>query len=254
MNWNKLKNIAGWVAICTALAVSMGFAYSVQQNMICTGIKVKIDYSSNMFFIDEKDVLQTIENNFSDLKGRSMNSINIAEVEQKLYSNYSIKNADVYKTIDGYISVEIKQRTPVLRIFTENNFSFYIDEFGKFMPLSNKFTSRVTVANGYIPTPQNADSVETKTIYKELFKINEIISKNEFWKAQINQIYVNFEHEFELIPRVGNHSILINGSENLEEKLHNLFILYKNGLNKLGWNQYKSINLKFDNQIVCTKK
>jgi cell division protein FtsQ len=53
---------------------------------------------------------------------------------------------------------------------------------------------------------------------------------------------------------VGNHVILIDGVENLEESLTKLMILYKEGLNKTGWNDYKVINLKYKDQIVGIKR
>jgi len=65
---------------------------------------------------------------------------------------------------------------------------------------------------------------------------------------------VNEANEFELIPRVGAHLILFGSIDNYERKFRNLKIFYEQGLNNIGWNKYEKINLKFDNQIVCTKK
>ena len=32
-----------------------------------------------------------------------------------------------------------------------------------------------------------------------------------------------------------------------------VMIFYQNGLNKVGWNIYSTINLEYKNQVVCTK-
>jgi len=80
------------------------------------------------------------------------------------------------------------------------------------------------------------------------------VDQSEFWKAQLVQIYVNEDNEIELIPRVGSHRILIGDVENLEEKFNKLMLFYEKGLSKTGWNEYSIINLKFKDQVVCTKR
>jgi len=64
---------------------------------------------------------------------------------------------------------------------------------------------------------------------------------------------VNSKYEFELIPRVGSQIIELGDAENLDEKFANLKLLYLDGFNKIGWNTYKRISLKYKNQVVCTK-
>jgi cell division protein FtsQ len=64
---------------------------------------------------------------------------------------------------------------------------------------------------------------------------------------------VNEHQELELIPRVGNHRVLLGDTIDLQDKFRRLMIFYKEGLSKTGWNNYSVINLKFRNQVVCTK-
>jgi cell division protein FtsQ len=80
------------------------------------------------------------------------------------------------------------------------------------------------------------------------------LEKDEFWKAQMEQVLVNDKSELILIPKVGDHQIILGTTEGLEEKLNRLMLFYKEALTKTGWNQYGTINLKYKGQIVCTKK
>ena len=80
------------------------------------------------------------------------------------------------------------------------------------------------------------------------------IDDNPFWKKQIEQLYVNSKQEYELIPRVGAHLILLGEADEFDRQLDQLWAFYQQGLNNVGWNRYEIINLKFRNQIVCTKK
>jgi len=70
----------------------------------------------------------------------------------------------------------------------------------------------------------------------------------------IEQLYINKKSEFELIPKIGNHTILFGDIKEMKDKFEKLIAFYKQGISKSGWNKYKTINLKFKNQVVCTKK
>jgi cell division protein FtsQ len=121
------------------------------------------------------------------------------------------------------------------------------------------------VANGFISEPfrigqtlnihdvdHDSLSPSEQTIY-DVYRLAAFITADRFWNSQIEQIYVNNKYEIELIPRVGSHIIELGKTENIEEKMANLKLLYRQGFNKLGWNQYVKISLKYKNQVVCTK-
>ena len=159
----------------------------------------------------------------------------------------------------------MKQRTPILRVINYKNDSYYIDLEGKLMPLSESYTARVPIATGLI-TESYAntysldllsrdinDTLLTKFIIDDLYLLAKYINESEFWKAQIEQIYINADREIELIPVFGNHRILLGDATDLRDKFNKLLVFYKEGLNKTGWNVYTKINLKYKNQVVCTK-
>ena len=123
---------------------------------------------------------------------------------------------------------------------------------GVLFPVSKNFSSRVLVATGNINFDLKKD-IQHNEQYNELKKIALQIHQHDFWKAQIEQIFVEASGEFTLIPRVGGHQILFGNCIDMDVKFKKLFAFYKNGLNKVGWDKYKIINLKFKDQIVCTK-
>ena len=82
----------------------------------------------------------------------------------------------------------------------------------------------------------------------------QFINKNAFWKAQIAQIHVNKENEISLYLQVGNPEINFGRLENQEDinkKMNKLDIVCKKILTTKGWNTYKKISLKYNNQIIC---
>jgi cell division protein FtsQ len=133
------------------------------------------------------------------------------------------------------------------------------------MPLNPAFSARVLVATGFIresfskkvcyftDSVRTKDSMEYRSVMNNLYKLSAFITKDKFLKAQIEQIYVDPNGEFELIPRVGTHTILMGRADNLEDKFERLFVFYRMGLSKTGWSRYNIINIKFKNQVVCSK-
>jgi len=259
---NKWLQISIWAVVLVLIAVLLAFINNQRAVMVFHKPIINIDYETENRFVDEKDVLNQIinPNDSIPLLG---NAINVNHLEEKIKNNPAIKDAEVYKTIDGNLMLEVKQRRPIVRISPKNNTGYYIDENGLLMPLSNKYTSRVLVVNGFLNEPfakryrfnfaHLNDSIIDKTLLDDVYKISKFIDQSDFWKAQIEQIYVNKELDFELIPKVGNHKIVLGGVRNLEAKFKKLMIFYKKGLNKTGWNEYSTINLKYKNQVVCTK-
>jgi cell division protein FtsQ len=247
--WKPLLISLAWVTCLGGLVVLMSFIEGKKSELVCKDVKIFIP--GNQYFIDREEVDNILQVNSRALIGRRMESINIQGLESKLKANPFIEFAKVYTDMDGVINVEISQRQPILRVMNRFDQDFYVDQHGLKIPLSANFTARVLVANGYIDEAfaNNVDSLHTP-MAMELFKTADFIRRDSLWDAQIAQLYVNKDHEIELIPRVGNNRILIGNADSLESKLHNLMVFYKKALPLVGWDAYKIINVKYANQVV----
>jgi len=241
-----------WVASLGGLVVLMSFIGIKKSEVICRDVKVYIP--GNQYFIDQKEIDDILQVKSHTLIGRRMEDINIQDIESKLKANPFIASAKVYTDMDDIIRVEITQRQPILRILNQADQDFYVDEHGYKIPLSDNFTARVLAANGYIDEPFDGkvDTLHTE-IAAEVFRTADFIRKDSLWDAQIAQIYVNKDHEIELIPRVGSQRILLGDADSLDVKFHNLLIFYKKALPRVGWDAYKEINIKYANQVIGVK-
>ena len=244
--------------------VILGFVDQAHDNLVCCAIDIDIDRSNGNYFVEEEDIFAMVYHEMDTLIGRPISDINAEAMEHKINNHSSVYNAEVFKTLNGTLRIEVQQRTPVVRLFAKNGDTYYIDSLGYIMPASKRYTARVLVANGYIfdsfvrVNAHNmkvlGDSLAQNLIVDDVFKLVEFIRQNTFWDAQIEQLYVNKELEFELIPRVGNHRIVFGDASSIAQKFNKLKIFYEKGLSKTGWNEYSTINLKFANQVVCTKR
>ncbi len=82
-----------------------------------------------------------------------------------------------------------------------------------------------------------------------------VVDNDKFWSSEIVQIVAsestNGDLWLELVPRSGDHSIIFGHLENIEAKLDNARTFYEEVLPNVGWQKFKSINLEYDNQVVC---
>jgi cell division protein FtsQ len=84
--------------------------------------------------------------------------------------------------------------------------------------------------------------------------VAQYIYNHEFWNAQVGQIDITAERKFELIPVIGDHVIKIGSVENIETKLNNLLLFYKQVLSKTGFNKYSVLDVQYEGQVVAANR
>jgi cell division protein FtsQ len=252
INWKAVLYTFIWVVCLSGLVVLMSFIEVKKQDLRCTDVKILIP--GNRSFIDRIQIDSILLAKQGPLVGRWLTKINIQQLENTLKANPFIETARVYSDMDGVVHVQIEQREPVLRILNITNQDFYIDHKGYKIPTSPNFTAAVLVASGFIleDFSGRVDTLRTGLAH-DLYSTALFISRDTLWNDQIEQLYVNPQNEIEMVPRVGNHRIVLGNADSLQVKFRNLLMFYKNALPKVGWDAYKTINLKYANQIVCEK-
>jgi len=200
------------------------------------------------------------------ISGKPIGWINIRQIENSIKMQAYVEKVHIYESLDGYIFIDVKQREPILRIINCKYETFYVDGSGRLLPPNPFYPARVLVANGNIShsyianrnfrieTPMTGDTLgPADTLLLDLYKLALYINRDRFLKAEIDQIFVTPSSEFELVPKVGNHIIMLGRADDLDGKFKKLLAFYKQGLNIIGWNKYNYINIKYKNQVVCSK-
>jgi cell division protein FtsQ len=252
INWKAIFKGFAWVISLGGLFVLMSFVSIKNRSIKCIDVRILIPGADN--FIEREEVDAILKQTQGELIGRDLEQINLHDIEDQMKANPYIALAKVYADMDGVINIEVKQRQPLLRIINANNQDFYVDIEGLKMPVSPNFTANVIVANGAIYEGYNGkvDTLKTQ-LATELYRTAHYIKLDTLWDAQIEQIFVNADHDIELVPRVGNQRIILGNADSLEVKMNNLLTFYKKAMPKVGWDTYKTINVKYTNQIVCEK-
>lgn len=245
------------IAVYLVLAVS-SFNKPEDAGAACRSVNISIADETTSGFIDAQDVKSRLNNAGLYPLGKKMSVVNTRSIEETLMRSSFVKSAQCYKTIDGNVNVNITQLLPVVRIKAVNGDDYYIDDKDCVMPNSH-YTSDLIIATGHITR-------RFATRYITL--LAKRIMESDVWKNQIVQINVLPDLGIEVVPRVGDHVVLLGYlpeassaaarkvavNNFVDKKLSRLEKFYRYGLSNAGWNKYSYIDLEFDNQIICKKR
>ncbi len=254
------------ISLLIVVLISVGilflgkFSYN---NEICQDLEVEILDTKPYTYWDAAKLKSYIMSEINqDVVGGKCKDINLNEIETRLNDLPFVRSAEVYRqNASGIIHVDVKYRHPVLKVYL-NNAEFYVDADGYVFPLMPYKVPYVLVANGKFDlekTPELdrrthlSQLVDTnESVLYQAYKLARYIVSDRFWKHYITQIYMS-DQGLELVPRLGDFTIIFGDISEYEKKFGNLKAFLDN-LDRIGWTRYKSINLKYTNQIVCTKK
>lgn len=237
INWNYIKGI-----LLLGLVVFL-YAFSSHKNNSRSVTKIAVQFTGNEnVYITTEMVNKLLIQNQEQLFNLPKDNLDLKEMEFLLESNDMIKSAQVYLTVNGEVRTKIEQKQPIARVYSVT--TFYIDEDGLWMPLSSQHSARVPLVTGVV------EKENLEAVYKMALKIH----KDPFLKTYITEIHQNESEEISLKMRLSEFEILVGPLENLDKKINNLKAFYQKAKKDKALDIYKTVNLQFDNQVVCTKK
>jgi cell division protein FtsQ len=231
----------------TIIVLGYLFFYIIQfsghdNELVCHDFRIEFNDEVKIQLINAEEIGVMIENAGLYPTGKKYSKIKTDKIESLLRKSPMIRKVESFKTPSGVVVVKITQRVPKFMIAGVEN--LYVDNDKKFFPTTLNHAAYVPVVSG---------RVTQSFVVNELFDFVSFLEMNEFWNAQIEQIYVRDDMKLELVPRVGEGVILLGSLDGYEKKLSNLEKLYKYGFSKLGWDKYSVINLQYEGQVVCKR-
>ncbi|WP_299528777.1 cell division protein FtsQ [uncultured Lutibacter sp.] len=238
INWNYIKGL-----LLLALVVFL-YGFSINKNSRKEVHEIVIEFEEgNNLFMNDQIVNKLLIQNGKTVKNQAKSVIDLHLLEANVLSHPMVEDVAVFLTVDGLLKAKIKQRTPIARVLS-NTKSYYIDKQAKVMPLSGNHSARVLLVFGDIK------EVDISKIHI----LATAILEDEFLKKQIISIQKVPNNEFVLNTRVGDQEIFLGKIEDLNHKFKNLQSFFKKTMTDKTIENYTSINLKYSNQVVCTKK
>ncbi len=256
----KTLHISLFALFIMAVIAVFVYVYLEYRKQGLGGIEITVVRSEEKGFI-VKDEIRSIIDPADTLQNQLIKNLELKQLELAIEENPFCEYADVFVNIKGTLVVNVKEIQAVVRVFNRSGKSFFIDDRGYFAPLSQDYTPRLLVCSGYFNSNYTgdrkhhiADSSYAASDLAKAWELSKEIQSRPFLRAQISQIYLNSKKEFDLVPLLGKHIIQFGKLEYMDEKLDKLEAFYKETLINQDWGTYKSINLKYLNQVVCTKK
>lgn len=248
-------NIKREIKIVTAVLIVGGIIAFTERRQGSASIKditIKMKNAHENHFLDEDDIVGLMELKKDNLKGASLDRVNMKEVEKKIRRDPFIRDAQLYSDLKGNLVISAELRRPIARIVRNDGPDGYISEDGIIMPVSDQFTSRVILISGsYVKQMLRENNLSSTESGVQLMELINTIREDEFWNAQIAQLDIDSKMRITIYPQVGDERIEFGKPENVETKLKKLMIFYKEILPRMGWNKYDRVNLEYEGQIVA---
>jgi len=240
----KYNTVIKFTALTFVIVFLYGFAAHRNAKKSNEEISVIFENGENLF-VSYETVNKLLIQKLEPYNNQSKENINLNYLEGFLQRNKMIENAEIFLTLSGELGAIITQRTPVLRVANETE-TYYYDKLGTKMPLSDNYSARVPITTDTISGDQGFDMIV----------LSNTIRNDEFLKKQIigiDQIKGEKSDQFELKTRVGDQKIIFGDLSRMDEKIAKLKVFYQKIMLDSTITDYKTINLKFYNQIVCEK-
>jgi len=236
INWDYIK----LAFLSVAVVALYGFADQRNQKRMVNNVSVKFVGDNNLY-LTEDAVNKLLIQNYGPLENTPKEQLVLNTIEEVILSNDMVKNAQVYLTVNGELVSKIVQRKPIGRI--EGVSKFYLDDRGERMPLSKHHSARVPIITGKI----------TGKTLEDAYVILDYINNDNFLRKNIIGIHIEEEGKYQLKFRMENFVVNLGGVDNLNKKFSNFMAFYVKAAKDNSLEDYATVSLEFNNQVVCTK-
>ena len=192
------------------------------------------------------------------VKGQRTDTVDLHSIEQAVRDRGEVMSADVYAADPHTIAVEISQRKPVVR-FEKGAERWYSDPDGYLFPVVHPVD--VPVVTGSIPVApgkgfKGPAPAENRDWVLGVVEMARYIDSRNTLRAQIEQIDVEPGGDLVLYTAGDGPAIIFGDSGDYVEKFRKLEVWWRNVLPEAEAENktYKTINLKFNHQIICKQK
>ena len=253
-NWIKKIAFVLWLLFGVAVTITLVAAIRKKDQSICKTITIQIEQTNGHIFLSEKEIEQLlVGNSTATIINKPLQHIDLRALENILLANIWIQKANLFFDNNNVLHVHVAERTPIARVFDIWGKSFYIDSSCMQLPLVQNIHMQLPVFTNF-PFNGNKLTIQDSMLLHQIKDISTCILADSFWMAQIQQIDITSERNFEMIPTIGNHLIVFGDTINYKNKFRRLKTFYEKAWAKVGLEKYAILDLRFDRQIIASRK
>lgn len=236
------------VLVCIVLPAII-FAVNSNKNSYIEEIEVKYLNDKHVYISYESIIEALNESLGRNIYEIQIGNLDLNELEKSLNEHPWVQNAEVYINKKKKLIIELIQNQPIARIFYQNNTTVYFDSTGVELPVDYVYPQPIP---HFTNVPLLKEETKSILLKENILNLSKVILADSFWNAQITQIHVSNNLEFDMSTIMGDFVVRLGKGGDYAEKLHQLYIFFDKGLAKLGWDTYKYIDLRYKNQIVTS--
>jgi cell division protein FtsQ len=245
----KIIQVFLTLVVTTSCVVAMVSAARIEGTKTLASVAVHIRNDKKYHFIEQQEIMDLAVNNRNvDVAHTPISKLDLHSMEQVILADPWISDAQVYVDNDRVLQMYVTQRIPVARLFVQNNRSYYIDTTLSLMPLSPNYIYYTTVVTN---VPELRNDSTGWALRAQIVRLVRKIQADSFWSAQISQVIIDSDATFELMPVLGDQRILFGEATGMADKFNNLFVFYKQVLNRIGWDKYETLDVRFNGQVIA---
>lgn len=232
------------VILAVALTVGILWAREKSRGELCTAVDVEVVNADSTSFVTPQGVLTDLKSQGIKIVGKHMGDINASDIEEALKVSPYLENADIVKCQNGKVLIRVSQLVPVMRVF-DGEESYYLNKAGKRMAATTYYHCDVPVVQGHFTRKYPAT---------RLLPLIDYVESDSLLHSLVTMYQVRDTNNIILIPDISGHVVNIGNADGFENKFAKLKLFYREVLPKRGWNTYDTISVKWNHQIVATRR
>lgn len=249
--WRKSIRLAGWVLLGTGTLSLLVAAMNVGSSRKCAGLDISYASGSDGSRVSQSDVLGWLGiASPASVRDMNLSQLDLRAMERRMEKEPWVRDAEIYVDRNRVLHVNLQEREPIARIFTTEGLSFFIDSSMGMVPLNPSHSPRVTVFTG-LPVNGRAWRRRDSLIISEVREIAIRIASDSLMSALVEQVDLDPARGFVMVPKVGEHVVVLGDAKDIEDKVRRLKIFYQQVLSHTGWSMYREVDLRFRGQVVA---
>lgn len=231
------------VVALAVIVIAAGVAGSRRAaDPVCSKITIIIKDSAERQYVSVGELQQQLHQAGLWKVGEPLSKIRCQEIEQHLLTHPMLRRAECYERANGEVRIVVKQRQPVVLI--KGDEVYYLDTERKVMPVRASVNTPVVVVSGRIGKQQAEGEMYDFVLW---------LQDNRYWREKIHTIRVINPKMIEAVDDEHKYTIILGSLNGAEQRLKALQKLYEEGFEKIGYPEYKQIDLQYKGQIVGRK-
>lgn len=229
------------IAVCV-------WSHSSAENELCGGLsggKIHVEDSEGVGFVTSDSLTAELAPIFGELTSMPIKDVNLGELQAIVSRLDRIESAEVVRLANNKIRVTVVPMVPVARVWPSNGKSYYINRDGKRIAASRRYKVDVPQLYGEIPAGSTPEM---------LLPLFDYLKSDSDMNKMITMISAADSSNIILIPAIRGHVINLGDASNVSDKFRRLRRFYSEVMPKRGWDYYDTITLKWQNQVVATRR